>query len=52
MTSPPPFVTMLDGLTASIGERGIAIPPVADIVRTRATPRRTFYNSSPARKSA
>lgn len=48
---PDPFrLRLLDGLAASIGERGYRATTVADIVRHARTSKRTFYDQFPGRE--
>jgi AcrR family transcriptional regulator len=52
MAEPDPFrLRLLDGLAASIGERGYRASTVADIVRNARTSKRTFYDRFPSKEA-
>jgi AcrR family transcriptional regulator len=51
VAKPDPFrLRLLDGLAASIGERGYRATTVADIVRHARTSKRTFYDQFPGKE--
>ncbi len=51
IVKPDPFrLRLLDGLAASIGERGYRATTVADIVRHARTSKRTFYDQFPGKE--